>query len=133
MFTSMEKNQISVALIKIFSQSQPSLDLLMKVEFNDKAYHTYSSICIFQPVCICAHLSKNPTQLSNFFLFFQQYLLCPRNSSPKLWSIMVSSFGITALESRENKEIKLYSDYTKNILQVLTFAAITSVWISLQS
>ena len=46
---------------------------------------------------------------------------------------MVSSFGITVLDSRESKEINLYSDYTKNKLQVLTFAAITSSWISLQS
>ena len=46
---------------------------------------------------------------------------------------MVSSFGITMLESRKRKEIDLYSDYTKNKLQVLTLAAITSVWISLQS
>ena len=46
------------------------------------------------------------------------------------WLIIVSSFGITVLESRE---IDLYSDYTKIILQELTLAAITSVWISLQS
>ena len=46
---------------------------------------------------------------------------------------MVSSFGITVLESRKSKEIDLYSDYTKNKLQALTLAAITSVWISLQS
>ena len=45
---------------------------------------------------------------------------------------MVSSFGITVLESRKSKEINLYSDYT-NKLQVLSLAAITSVWISLQS
>ena len=45
----------------------------------------------------------------------------------------MNSFGITVLESRKNKEIDLYSDYTKNKLQVLAFAAITSVWISLQS
>ena len=38
---------------------------------------------------------------------------------------MVSSFGITALDSMESKEIDLYSDYTKNKLQVLTLAAIT--------
>ena len=47
-------------------------------------------------------------------------------------SIMVSSFGITVLESRESKEIDLSSDCTKNKLQALTFAAIASVWISLQ-
>ena len=46
---------------------------------------------------------------------------------------MVGSFGITVLESRESKEIDLYSDYRKNKLQAFTFAAITSVWISLQS
>ena len=46
---------------------------------------------------------------------------------------MVSRFGITALESRKSKEIDLYSDYTKNKLQALTLAAITSVQISLQS
>ena len=46
---------------------------------------------------------------------------------------MVSSFGITALESRKSKEIDLYSDYTKSKLQALTLAAINFVWISLQS
>ena len=43
---------------------------------------------------------------------------------------MVSSFGITVLESRENKEINLDSDYTKKYTTVLTFTSITSVWIS---
>ena len=43
---------------------------------------------------------------------------------------MVSSFGITAQESRKSKEIDLYSDYTKNKLQVLTLAAINSICIS---
>ena len=37
------------------------------------------------------------------------------------------------LESRKSKIIDLYSDYTKNKLQTLTFAAITSIQISLQS
>ena len=37
------------------------------------------------------------------------------------------------LESRKSKEIDLYNDYSKNKLQSLTLAAITSVWISLQS
>ena len=46
---------------------------------------------------------------------------------------VMCSFEITVLESRRNKEIDLYSNYTKNKLQVLAFAAITSVWISLQS
>ena len=46
---------------------------------------------------------------------------------------VVSSCGITALDSRKNKEIDLYSDYTKNKLQAFAFAVITSVWISLQS
>ena len=45
---------------------------------------------------------------------------------------MVNSFGIIALDSRKSKKIDLYSDYTKNQLQALTFAAITSVCISLQ-
>ena len=35
--------------------------------------------------------------------------------------------------SRKSKEIDLYSDYTKNKFQALTLAAITSIWISLQS
>ena len=56
-----------------------------------------------------------------------------RNGSPKFQTSVVSNFGITALESRKNKEINLYSDYTKNKLQALAFVAITSVWISLQS
>ena len=45
----------------------------------------------------------------------------------------MSSFGITALEMRKDKEIDLYSDYTKNELQALALAAIDSSWISLQS
>ena len=45
---------------------------------------------------------------------------------------MVSSFGITVLDSRKSKMIDLYSNYTKNKLQALTFTAITSIWISLQ-
>ena len=55
------------------------------------------------------------------------------NGLPKFQSIMVSSFGITTLDSRKSKEINLYSDYAKNKLQTLTFTAITSVWISPQS
>ena len=70
---------------------------------------------------------------SDFFLISQHYLHCPRNGSPKFQSSVVSSFGITAIESRKNKEIDLYSDYTKNKLQALAFAITTSVWISLQS
>ena len=64
--------------------------------------------------------------------FSQHYLHCSRNGPPKFQSIMVSSFGITSLDSRKSKEIDLYSNYTKNILQMLTFTVITSVWISLQ-
>ena len=45
---------------------------------------------------------------------------------------MVSSFGITAIESRKSKEINLYSDYTKIKLQAFTVVAITSIRISLQ-
>ena len=44
---------------------------------------------------------------------------------------VVSSFGIIALDSRKSKIIDLYRDYTENKLQVLTFAAITSISISL--
>ena len=76
----------------------------------------------------CDHLSENPSQLSNSFLAL--------SALSKEWfaKILASKwFGISALESRESKEIDLYSDYTKNKLQVLTFVAITSVWISLQS
>ena len=46
---------------------------------------------------------------------------------------MVSNFRITVLDSRKNKEMDLYSNYTKNKLNVLTFTAITSIWISIQS
>ena len=68
-----------------------------------------------------------------FFIFSQHYLHYSRNGSPKFQSYIVSSFGITVLDSirRKSKEINLYSDYTK--LQAFTFAAITSIWISLQS
>ena len=45
---------------------------------------------------------------------------------------MVCSLGIIAIDSGKSKVIDLYSDYTENKLQVLTFAAITSIWISLQ-
>ena len=45
---------------------------------------------------------------------------------------VVSSFGITALDSRKGKIMDLYSDYTENKLQALTFAAITSVCTGLQ-
>ena len=45
---------------------------------------------------------------------------------------MVSSFGITVLDSRKSKEIDLYSDYTKNKLQMFTFTAITSMWIRVE-
>ena len=55
------------------------------------------------------------------------------NGSPKFQPSVVCSFEITAIKSRKNKEIDLYSDYTKNKLQALPFTAITSVWISLQS
>ena len=48
---------------------------------------------------------------------------------PKFQSIMVSSFGITALESRESMEIDFYSDYTKNTY----ISSHKFVWISLQS
>ena len=45
---------------------------------------------------------------------------------------MVCSFEIIALDSRKSKILNLYSDYTENKLQELTFAVITSIWISLQ-
>ena len=45
---------------------------------------------------------------------------------------MVCSFEITALESRKSKEIDLYVT-TKNKVQALAFAVISSIWISLQS
>ena len=45
---------------------------------------------------------------------------------------MVCSNENIALDSRKSKIIDLYSDYTENKLQALTFAVITSVWISLQ-
>ena len=40
--------------------------------------------------------------------------------------IVVSGFGIIAIECRKSKEIDLYSDCTENKLQALTFAAVTS-------
>ena len=54
------------------------------------------------------------------------------NGSPKFQPSVVCSFEITALASKKSKIIDLYSDYTENKLQALTFAVITSVWISLQ-
>ena len=67
-----------------------------------------------------------------FFLFTQHYWQCPRNGSPKFQLSVECSFEIIALDSRKSKMIDLYSDYTENKLQALTFAVITSVWISLQ-
>ena len=45
-----------------------------------------------------------------FFIISQHYLHSPRNGSPKFQPSVVSSFGITVLESRKNKEINLYGD-----------------------
>ena len=82
---------------------------------------------------ICDCLSKNPTCLHNFnFLFSQHYLQCPRNGSPKFHPSVACSFGIIVIDNRKSKIIDLYSDHTENKLQALTFAAISSVWISLQ-
>ena len=68
----------------------------------------------------------------NFFLFTQQYQQRPKNGPPKFQPSVVCSFGIIAIDSRKSKVIDLYSDYTENKLQALTFAAIsTSIWISL--
>ena len=66
------------------------------------------------------------------FLFTQQYQQCPRNGPPKFQPSVVCSSGIIVIDSRKSKVMNLYSDYTENKLQALTFAAITSVWISLQ-
>jgi len=69
-----------------------------------------------------------------FFLIAQHYFHCLRNDIPKFQTSGVSSVGIKALERRKNKKkIDLYSDYTKKKLQTLAFAAITSVWIGVQS
>ena len=57
----------------------------------------------------------------------QQYQQCPKNGPPKFEPSVVCSFGIIAIDSRKSKVIDLYSDYTGNKLQALTFAAITSV------
>ena len=64
---------------------------------------------------------------SEFLFIFSALSPLLKNGSPKFQLIMVSSFGITALDSRKSKEINLYSDYTENILQAFTFAAITSI------
>ena len=71
------------------------------------------------------------TQLK-FFLFTQHYWQYLRNGSPKFQPSVVCSFEIIALDSRKSKIIDLYSDYTENKLQTLSFTVITSVWISLQ-
>ena len=55
-----------------------------------------------------------------------------KDRSPKFQLIVVSSFGIIVLDiSKNGKEIDLCSDCTENKLQVLTFAFIISVCISL--
>jgi len=58
----------------------------------------------------------------NFFEVNLHYLQCPRNGMLKFQHIVVSSFGVRALDSRNSKEITLY----KNKLQELTFTIITS-------
>ena len=45
---------------------------------------------------------------------------------------MLSSFGIITLDSRKCSKINLYSNNTEDKLQALTFAAITSVCITVQ-
>ena len=65
------------------------------------------------------HLSENSSSSHNLRLkkkILSIICICPRNGSPKFRSSVVSSSGITALESRKNKEIDLYSDYAKNKL-----------------
>ena len=54
------------------------------------------------------------------------------NGPPKFQPSVVCSFGIIVIDSRKSKVIDLYSDYTENKFQALTFVAITSVRISLQ-
>ena len=78
-------------------------------------------------------LVRTTSEYIYIYLISQHCLHSPRNGSPKFQTSVVSRFGITALESRKNKEINLYSDYTKNKPQALAFAAITSIWISVQS
>ena len=70
--------------------------------------------------------------IKKLFLFTQQFLQFPKNGQPKFQPSMVRSFGIIALDSGKSKIIDLYSDYTENKLQELTFAVIMSVWISLR-
>ena len=82
---------------------------------------------------VCDHLSENPSIAHTTSIFFKFLSIICIVPLPKFQPFVVSSFGITSLESRKNKEIDLYSDYTKNKLQALAFAAMTSIWISLQS
>ena len=73
-------------------------------------------VCIYpreQTIKKCDHLSEIPSSSRNFQISFLFSLHCSRNGSPKFESIMVSSFGIAALDHRKSKEIGLYSDYTK--------------------
>ena len=97
----------------------------------------YDFICLFFDIVYeLRHMpsQKKPDLFAQLLLFF--YLLTIIYSvqgMDQFQPSVVCSFKITMLESRKNKEINLYSDYTKNILQPLAFAAITSVWISLQS
>ena len=65
-------------------------------------------------------------------LFTQQYQQFPRNGPPKFEPSAVCSFEIIAIDSRKSNVIDLYNDCTENKLQMLTLAAITSVWISIQ-
>ena len=50
---------------------------------------------------------------------------CLRSGYSKFQHNQASSFEVIALDSRASKKIDLYSNYTENELQALTFAAIT--------
>jgi len=76
----------------------------------------------------CDHLSKNYPKL--IVLSYSTLFSLSREWFSKISALGKSSVGITVLESKKNKEINLYSDYTKSKLQVLAFAVITYVLIA---
>ena len=109
--------------------------------FQILADFIFAESCICRNLCCGLKICDNVTvsaktrlvhTTSNFFFPALSAVPNLRNGSPNFQFIVVSSFGIIALDNRKSKIIDLYSYCTENTLQALTFTAITSVYISLQ-
>ena len=85
---------------------------------------------------ICDYLSQNThivrANSKSILKIFSSFSTVLRNGYSKLQVVLVISFEAIVLDSTVSKKIKLYSNYTDNKLQVLSFTAITLVCICLQ-